>query len=101
MSAKNAKDETIPGSEPNECRKEQPENKSSSKDTIAKPILKKENMVDDNGAGFSRITKKDTSIYESKTGGNKCLNEMEKQLMDGVATFWKSKAFYDMEVGIR
>ena len=98
MSTKNEKAETIPDREPNECRKEQPENKSSSKDTIAKPILKKENAVGENGTGYSRITKKDTSGYESKTGHNKCLNEMEKQLVDGVATFWKSKAFSDIEI---
>ena len=98
MSAKNEKEETIHGREPKESRKEHPENKSSSKFTLAKSVLKKENTIDENGTGFSIITKKDNGVCESKTGDNKCLNEMEKQLIDGVATFWKSKAFSDIEI---
>ena len=81
------------GGEPNKSRNDKFENNENLKESVSKTIMKIENETD-----FPRTATKHKSMHEYRIKDKTSLNEMEKQLIDGVANFWKSKAFSDVEI---
>ena len=57
-----------------------------------------ENQIEEKQTEMQNLPSKQTSVNEPLLGDKKCLNEVERQLTDGIANFWQSKAFSDIEI---
>ena len=71
------------------------ENNSYPKNSDTKPTLDHRNTVKEK---LVELHNEETSTKGPQTSNKTCLNEVERQLTDGVAGFWQSKAFSDIEI---